>query len=113
MRFSGVAHRRVWLLAIALAAQACATPQGARVGAASPSATTIVVVRHAEKSTDDPKDPSLSAAGQQRAQDLRMALKDAGVSDVYVTQYKRTRQTAEPLGVGAGLIKALTEEHTR
>jgi broad specificity phosphatase PhoE len=103
MRFSGVAHRRFWLPAIALAAQACATPQGARVTAAAPSATTIVVVRHAEKSTDDPKDPSLSPAGQQRAQDLRTALKDAGVTDVYVTQYKRTRQTAEPLAEASGI----------
>ena len=104
---------RWWPLAILSLAQACATPPGAHIGPAAASATTIVVVRHAEKSTDDPRDPSLSAAGQQRAQDLRIALKDAGVSDVYVTQYKRTRQTAEPLGVGAGLIKALTEEHTR
>jgi broad specificity phosphatase PhoE len=61
------------------------------------------VVRHAEKSTDDPRDPSLSSAGQERAKALSDVLKDAGVTDIYVTQYKRTRQTAEPLANQAGI----------
>lgn len=94
---------RWWQLAILLLAQACASPQGAHVGPAAASATTVAVVRHAEKSTDDPKDPSLSAAGQQRAQDLSVVLKDARVTDVYVTQYKRTRETAEPLAEASGI----------
>jgi broad specificity phosphatase PhoE len=103
MRFSSLAGRRFWRLAIVLLAQACAPSHGVRVGPAAVAGTTIVVVRHAEKSTDDPKDPSLSAAGRQRAQDLSVALKDAGVTDVYVTQYKRTRQTAEPLAQASGI----------
>jgi phosphohistidine phosphatase SixA len=60
-------------------------------------------VRHAEKSTDDPRDPSLSAVGQERARALSAALKNSGVSDIYVTQYKRTRQTAEPLAQQFGI----------
>lgn len=70
---------------------------------ATPGATTVVVVRHAEKSTDDPRDPSLSAAGQERARLLGSVLKDAGVTDIYTTQYKRTRQTAEPFAQQAGI----------
>ena len=66
-------------------------------------ATTVVVVRHAEKSTDDPRDPSLSAAGEDRARALSSVLRDAGVTDIYTTQYKRTRQTAEPLAQQSGI----------
>lgn len=61
------------------------------------SATTVVVVRHAEKATDDPRDPSLNSAGELRARALAAALGDAGVTALYATQYKRTRDTAEPL----------------
>jgi broad specificity phosphatase PhoE len=65
--------------------------------------TTIVVVRHAEKSADDPRDPSLSAAGRERARALISVLKDAGVTAIYTTHYKRTRQTAEPLAQQLGI----------
>ncbi|MEP7008728.1 MAG: phosphoglycerate mutase family protein [Acidobacteriota bacterium] len=64
--------------------------------AASAQITTLVIVRHAEKATDDPRDPTLSPAGQERAQDLAKALDGAAVSAVYVTEFKRTRLTAEP-----------------
>src|SRR5687768_534547 len=70
---------------------------------ATPGATTVVVVRHAEKSTDDPQDPSLSATGQERARLLTSVLKNAGVTSIYTTQYKRTRQTAEPLAQQLGI----------
>jgi broad specificity phosphatase PhoE len=102
MQLRVVAGRRFWQVAVVLLAQACASSQATRIAPAA-SGTTIVVVRHAEKSTDDPRDPSLSAAGQERARDLSAVLKDAGVTDVYVTQYKRTRQTAEPLAQASGL----------
>ncbi len=64
--------------------------------AATAKITTIVLVRHAEKATDDPRDPTLASAGQERAKDLAQALDEAGVAAVYVTEYKRTRLTAEP-----------------
>jgi broad specificity phosphatase PhoE len=88
-------HQLRQLVAVAFAF-ACGVPQPARIAPANPGVTTIVVVRHADRSTDDPRDPSLSPAGQQRARDLGMVLRDAGVTDIYTTQYKRTRQTAEP-----------------
>ncbi len=64
---------------------------------AAAGATTIVLVRHGEKATDDPKDPSLSPAGEARAQALVAALEGADVSAVYATELKRTRATAEPV----------------
>jgi phosphohistidine phosphatase SixA len=84
------------------------TPTRASVAPVTATATTVVVVRHAEKSTDDPRDPTLSAAGQERARALSAVLKNAGVSDIYTTQYKRTRQTAEPFAQQFGI--AITEK---
>lgn len=62
----------------------------------------IVVVRHAEKSKDDPKDPGLSEQGQARANKLAEILKDARVSAAYATQYKRTLLTASPTATQNG-----------
>lgn len=63
----------------------------------------LALVRHAEKASDDPRDPSLSAAGQARAAALATALRDAGVVAVYATQFRRTQQTAAPTAAAAGL----------
>ncbi len=84
-------------------AASSATLLAPSAAAASAKITTIVVVRHAEKATDDPRDPTLSPAGQERAQDLAKALDGAAVSAVYVTEYKRTRLTAEPTAEKFGL----------
>ena len=65
--------------------------------------TTVVVVRHAEKGTDSPYDPTLSDAGRRRAEALAAALDGAGVSAIYSTQFKRTLATAEPLAKRFGL----------
>jgi broad specificity phosphatase PhoE len=95
--------RRFRYAAVFLAVQACLAAQPTHLASPAAGTTSIVVVRHAEKSTDDPRDPSLSAAGQERARTLSDVLKDAGVTDIYVTQYKRTRQTAEPLAQQSGI----------
>jgi phosphohistidine phosphatase SixA len=95
--------RRFSPLAVFFFVHACTPPQSSRVATVSAAATTIIVVRHAEKSTDDPRDPSLSAIGADRARALSSVLKDASVTAIYVTQYKRTRQTAEPLAQQAGV----------
>ena len=58
--------------------------------------TTYIVVRHAEKATDDPNDPSLSDAGHARARDLASRLAHADLRAAYATQYKRTVQTIQP-----------------
>ena len=58
--------------------------------------TTFVIVRHAEKGTDDAKDPSLSEAGRKRAQNLAGLLSRTPLAAAYATGYKRTQQTAQP-----------------
>ena len=78
--------------------------------------TMIIVVRHAEKSTDDPKDPSLSEQGNARANKLATVLKDANIKAVYTTQYKRTQQTGLPPATQAGLqleVRPATKENTK
>ncbi len=60
--------------------------------------TTLVLVRHAEKSTA-PKsdDPELSPEGIQRAEKLAQMLSATPFASVYATPYKRTMSTALPL----------------
>lgn len=65
-------------------------------------ATTIVLVRHAEKASNAP-DALLSPQGQQRAECLAHTLKDAGIKRIYVSDVKRTQQTAEPLAKALGI----------
>ncbi len=57
----------------------------------------IFIVRHAEKAEagGPNKDPELSDAGRNRAESLARMLRDAGVTAVYATEFKRTQQTAE------------------
>jgi phosphohistidine phosphatase SixA len=57
--------------------------------------STIFMVRHAEKAQGD--DPDLSETGRARAESLANLLKDAGISAIYISEVKRTKQTAAPL----------------
>jgi broad specificity phosphatase PhoE len=67
------------------------------------AAATFVVVRHAEKSTDDARDPSLSETGKARAQALARLLVDAPLSAAYATGFRRTQQTAQPAADAHGI----------
>lgn len=58
--------------------------------------STFYVVRHAEK-VDNSANPPLSELGQVRAEDLKAALADKGISLIYSTNYLRTKNTAKPL----------------
>lgn len=62
-------------------------------------ATTVILVRHAEKSTANPldQDPPLTREGEQRARDLVAALRGRRVDAILTTDLQRTRQTAAPL----------------
>lgn len=57
----------------------------------------IILVRHAEKANDDPRDPSLSEKGKERAALLASLLKDVAVDAFYATPYKRTIETLSVL----------------
>lgn len=80
-------------------------PAAAPVGAD----TVVVLVRHAEKAADDPKDPTLSPAGQARAQALLAVLAHAPPSHAYATQFRRTQLTAAPAAHASGAeVQVLT-----
>lgn len=59
-------------------------------------ATTVLLVRHAEKEASESPDPPLSEAGLRRAEALAHALSEVPLEAVYITQYRRTRETIEP-----------------
>jgi broad specificity phosphatase PhoE len=65
--------------------------------------TIFVIVRHAEKATDDPKDPALSDAGHARAAQLAERLKNQRLGAIYATRYRRTQQTASPTAAANNL----------
>jgi len=56
----------------------------------------LYLVRHAEKQADGSKDPDLTAAGEQRAQQLANWFKDKNIADIWSSDYHRTRNTATP-----------------
>ena len=69
--------------------------------------TTIIVVRHAEQTDPNASDPPLSEAGAARANALAAAVEHSGVQAIYVTQFKRTKDTAAP---AAALLHAPVTE---
>jgi broad specificity phosphatase PhoE len=76
----------------------------------------IFVVRHAERADagmaaakTPGSDPDLSGAGMARANALAALLKDARITAVVTTEYKRTRQTGEPAARAAGLALTVIE----
>jgi broad specificity phosphatase PhoE len=84
---------RLLIAAGVLALAGCAT-------VSRPSSVSYVVVRHAEKATDDPRDPSLSDAGLARAEALATLLRSRDVVAAYATEYRRTIDTAAPTAAG-------------
>jgi len=74
--------------------------------------STTFIVRHAEKA-DGTKDPDLSEAGRARAEALAKMLRDSNITAIYVTEFKRTQQTAAPLAKALGLtLTTLPAENT-
>lgn len=66
-------------------------------------ATTVFLVRHAEKAATPPEDPPLLETGNTRAQELARILSRAGIKAIYTSQFLRTKQTAEPLAKLLGI----------
>jgi broad specificity phosphatase PhoE len=102
MRAFGPFVRAGLALALVAAVSSLAAAQAAR-------ATTVVLVRHAEKASEPADDPPLTAAGDARARDLWNAIKDAGVNAVITTQYARTRATAQPIAAALHLTPEIVQ----
>ena len=71
---------------------------------------TVFLVRHAERADAAPgaaptmsADPDLSEAGRARAESLAAMLKDAKITAIFTTEFKRTQQTAAPLAKAIGV----------
>jgi broad specificity phosphatase PhoE len=67
----------------------------------------VFLVRHGEQASGANDDAPLTEAGQRRARALAAVLKDAGLTAIYVSEFQRTMQAAEPLA------QALQIEPTR
>ncbi len=70
----------------------------------------VFLVRHAERADAGMAaakvagaDPELSETGKARATALAVLLKDAKITAIFTTEYKRTRDTAQPLATAAGI----------
>ena len=59
------------------------------------AAPVVFIVRHAEKASNG-GNPDLSVEGQKRADALAQILKDSKITSVFVTEFKRTQETAAP-----------------
>ena len=72
-----------------------------------PGPVVVYLVRHAEKAEDGTDDPPLTLAGQIRVRVLRQLLNDAGLTHVYTTDWKRTRDTVRPFAEALGVEATL------
>ncbi|SHF19874.1 Phosphohistidine phosphatase SixA [Microbulbifer donghaiensis] len=91
------------ILFLLIAGSAWAATQEGRAGSQQ---QVIYLVRHAEKRVDagvEDKDPPLTDTGDARAQHLAYVLGDIGIDHIYTSDYRRTRQTGEPLAKKLGL----------
>ncbi|MGD9388658.1 MAG: phosphoglycerate mutase family protein [Gammaproteobacteria bacterium] len=81
---------------------------------ASWGTTSVVLVRHAERAGEG-LDANLTAPGYARAMRLAETLSDAGVDAIYVTEARRTQDTAAPLAERAGVVPRVipAAEHDR
>jgi len=84
----------------------CAITQPTNDSAVYNPAQRVFLVRHAERFNDSREDPPLTAEGKQRAKALADTLRDAGITAIITSQWKRAKDTAQPL---ADLLKITPE----
>lgn len=94
-------HRNILLWMIVLAVCLAVPPWNSSLCEDLP--TTVIIVRHAEKSAPTGDIP-LSEAGFERAQTLARVVSDAAISAIYTSKFLRTIQTAEPSARLLGLV---------
>jgi probable phosphoglycerate mutase len=99
--------RTFGVVALVVALQACQPP----VESPPPAPESIFfLVRHAEKVDQSDASP-LTEEGQARARALADLLRDAGVTQIYSSDFVRTRETAAPLARAQGLEVELYDTH--
>ncbi|MDJ0824809.1 MAG: histidine phosphatase family protein [Rhodobacter sp.] len=86
--------KRRFLLALTLFMAACAAPGNVAV----PQATTLIILRHADRTGED-----LNATGQARAEALVAALQGVRIDAIYSPGIQRNLDTAAPLAAARGL----------
>ncbi len=86
-------------------------------GSSDPGGPGVVfLVRHAERADAGMAaakmagaDPELSDVGKARANALAALLQDAKITAIFTTEYKRTRDTAQPLATATGIAAAAVD----
>jgi broad specificity phosphatase PhoE len=64
---------------------------------------TLYLIRHAEKQADGSRDPALTEIGKNRSEQLAVWFQDKNITEIWSSDYKRTRDTAKPLVTGLGI----------
>ena len=64
--------------------------------------TTVILVRHAEKASQDDASP-LTPAGTERAKELARVLTAVKLDAIYTTQFRRVQDTAAPVATALGI----------
>lgn len=67
---------------------------------------TVILVRHAEKDTMA-VDPPLTEAGRLRAAKLATALGNLRITRIFVSQFRRTQETAVPVSEHLGVVPTI------
>ena len=96
--------RRRWLALAVLLAVSVALGSGSET-----RPTTIYIVRHAEKDRSDPVDPTITAAGRERAKILSQTLRSVPLAAIYATELKRTQETVKPTAERTGIVPKIIE----
>jgi phosphohistidine phosphatase SixA len=93
---------RTTLAALAfLASFTLGGPVHAQIVSDTPSL--LIAVRHADTLAEPVGDRALSDAGIIRSQALALALRNAGVTAIITSQFRRSRDTAQPIAAALGL----------
>jgi len=97
--------RRLPLLRLAFALAFVAGPLPSGTGLVAQQAPVVVyLVRHAERAEDGTNDPPISAAGEARARLVADMVRDAGITHIHTTDFRRTRSTAAPTAAATSLV---------
>lgn len=89
-------RRRIFLLLAALLAA-----PSLLAGQSEP--TVVYLVRHSERAEDGTSDPRISLHGWDRSRLLAEMLRDARLTQIHTTDFKRTRTTGRPISEGTGI----------